>query len=149
MYDYVLIGLFMLALLYHRATHNSTFNIVQNMVHFDGKILFSLKFRSMEYETKRNTKMENMTNEQKHQQILKEVKATFILIAIVAAWHIGFGFLLEDVDILILGMPLWFFVSTIGAFAISAIGVIFLVKKIFKDFDLGDEMDEEGGDLVD
>ncbi len=93
--------------------------------------------------------MENMTNEQKHQQILKEVKATFILIAIVAAWHIGFAFLLEDIDMLILGMPLWFFVSTIGAFVISVVGVVFLVKKIFKDFDLGDEMDEEGGDLND
>lgn len=92
--------------------------------------------------------MEQMTNEQKHKQILKEVKATFILIAIVAAWHIGFGFLLEDIDMLVLGMPLWFFVSTIGAFVISVIGVIFLVKKIFKNFDLGDEF-EEGGDLVD
>lgn len=98
-------------------------------------------------------KMENMNNEQKHQQILREVKATFILIAIVAAWHIGFGFLLEDIHMLILGMPLWFFVSTIGAFVISAAGVIFLVKKIFKNFDLGDEVDEindvEGGDCDD
>lgn len=97
--------------------------------------------------------MENMNNEQKHQQILREVKATFILIAIVAAWHIGFGFLLEDIHMLILGMPLWFFVSTIGAFVISAAGVIFLVKKIFKNFDLGDEVDEindvEGGDCDD
>lgn len=97
--------------------------------------------------------MDNMNNEQKHQQILREVKATFILIAIVAAWHIGFGFLLEDIHILVLGMPLWFFVSTIGAFVISAAGVIFLVKKIFKNFDLGDEVDEindvEGGDCND
>ena len=106
--------------------------------------------------------MEHMTNAEKHQQILKEVKATFVLIAIVAAWHIGFGFLLEDIDMLILGMPLWFFVSTIGAFAISVIGVIVLIKKVFKNFDLGDEVDEisaeptpqaeptkEGGDLND
>lgn len=92
--------------------------------------------------------MEQMTNEQKHKQILKEVKATFILIAIVAAWHIGFGFLLEDIDMLVLGMPLWFFVSTIGAFVISVAGVVFLLAKIFKDFDLGDET-EEGGDLND
>ena len=92
--------------------------------------------------------MEQMTNEQKHKQILKEVKATFILIAIVAAWHIGFGFLLEDIDILVLGMPLWFFVSTISAFVISVVGVVFLLKKIFKDFDLGDE-NEEGGEFND
>lgn len=99
--------------------------------------------------------MEYMTNEQKHKQILKEVKATFILISIVAAWHIGFGFLLEDIDMLVLGMPLWFFVSTIGAFVISVIGVVFLLKKVFKNFDLGDEANsdvvavQEGGELND
>jgi len=90
--------------------------------------------------------MEFMNNEQKHKQILKEVKATFVLIAIVAAWHIGFAFLLEDIDILVCGMPLWFFVSTIGAFVISVAGVAFLLKKVFKNFELGDEAaDEEGG----
>jgi uncharacterized membrane protein YhdT len=86
--------------------------------------------------------MELMTSEQKHKQILKEVKATFILIAIVAAWHIGFAFILEDIDFLICGMPLWFFVSTIGAFVISVIGVILLLKKVFKNFDLGNELEE-------
>jgi hypothetical protein len=40
---------------------------------------------------------------------------------------------------LVLGMPLWFFVSTIGAFVISVIGVAVLLWKVFKDFDLGDE----------
>ena len=91
--------------------------------------------------------MEFMTNEQKHKQILNEVKATFILIVIVAAWHIGFAFLLEDIDMLVCGMPLWFFVSTIGAFAISVAGVAFLLRRIFKNFDLGDEADDsEGGE---
>lgn len=86
--------------------------------------------------------MKKLTEEEKHKQILKEVKATLILIAVVAIWHIGFAFLLDGVDVLILGMPLWFFVSTIGAFAISVIGVILLLKFVFKDFDLG----EEGGE---
>ena len=88
--------------------------------------------------------MKFMSNEEKHMQILKEVKATFILIAIVAAWHIGFAFLLEDIKMMVCGMPLWFFVSTIGAFVISVIGVVILLKKVFKDFDLGDEAEEEG-----
>ena len=91
--------------------------------------------------------MEYMTNEQKHKQILKEVKATFILIAIVAAWHIGFAFLLEDIDLLICGMPLWFFVSTIGAFVLSVVGVMLLLKFVFVNFDLGDEV--EGGETYD
>ena len=94
--------------------------------------------------------MKFMTNEEKHMQILKEVKATFLLIAIVAAWHIGFAFLLEDIDMLVLGMPLWFFVSTIGAFVISVAGVAVLLWKVFKDFDLGEETVEgEFGDVND
>lgn len=94
--------------------------------------------------------MKFMTNEEKHMQILKEVKATFVLIAIVAAWHIGFAFLLEDIDMLVLGMPLWFFVSTIGAFVISVAGVTVLLRKVFKDFDLGEETVEgEFGDRND
>lgn len=85
-----------------------------------------------------------MNQQEKHQQILKEVKATFLLITIVATWHIFFAFALEDVDLLICGMPLWFFVSTIGAFILSVAGVAFLLKKVFKNFDLGNE--EEGGE---
>ncbi len=87
--------------------------------------------------------MNKFTDEEKHQQILKEVKATMILIAIVAAWHIGFGFALDGIDIMVLGMPLWFFVSTIGAFVISVVGVIVLLKTVFKDFELGEDADEE------
>ncbi len=87
--------------------------------------------------------MNKFTEEEKHQQILKEVKATIILIAIVAAWHIGFGFALDGIDIIVLGMPLWFFVSTIGAFVISVVGVIILLKTVFKDFDLGEDADEK------
>ncbi len=87
-------------------------------------------------------KYEIKTDEEKHRQIIKEVKATFILIAIVAAWHIGFAFGLNGIDVLVLGMPLWFFVSTIGAFVISVVGVIILLKFVFKDFDLGGEEDE-------
>ena len=86
--------------------------------------------------------MKQLTEEEKHKQILKEIKATLILIAVVAIWHIGFAFLLDGIDVLILGMPLWFFVSTIGAFVISVIGVIVLLKFVFEDFDLG----EEGGE---
>lgn len=84
-----------------------------------------------------------LTEEEKHKQMLKEIKATFVLILIVAAWHIGFGFGLNGIDIMILGMPLWFFVSTIGAFVISVVGVIILLKFVFVNFELGDEMDEE------
>ena len=94
--------------------------------------------------------MHFLTDEEKHKQILKEVKWTFLLILIVAAWHIGFAFALDGIDKMVLGMPLWFFVSTIGAFAVSVIGVVLLLKFVFINFDLGDEAEEaEGGETYD
>ena len=87
--------------------------------------------------------MKFLSEEEKHAQIMKEMKATLILIAIVAVWHVGFAFLLIGIDKLVFGMPLWFFVSTIGAFAISVVGVVILLKKVFVNFDLGEQVDEE------
>ena len=87
--------------------------------------------------------MKKMTDKQKHQQIVKEMKATLILFCFVAIWHVGTAFALNGIDFLIIGMPLWFFVSTVGAFVISVIGVIILLKFVFVNFDLGDEFSEE------
>ena len=87
--------------------------------------------------------MNFLTDEEKHKQMLKEIKWTFLLILLVAAWHIGFAFALDGIDVMILGMPLWFFVSTIGAFVISVIGVMLLLKFVFVNFDLGDESSDE------
>lgn len=87
-----------------------------------------------------------MTEQQKHTQILKEIKWTLILFVIVAIWHIGFAFGLNGIDVVILGMPLWFLVSTIGAFVIAVVGVVVLLKWVYKDFDLGTETTEEGGE---
>ncbi len=94
--------------------------------------------------------MKFLTDEEKHKQMLKEIKWTFLLILLVAAWHIGFAFALDGIDVMVLGMPLWFFVSTIGAFAISVVGVVLLLKFVFVNFDLGEEAgDEEGGESCD
>ena len=87
--------------------------------------------------------MKKMSDQEKHRQIMREIKATLILFLIVAVWHVGFGFGLNGIDIMVLGMPLWFFVSTIGAFVIAVVGVALLLKFVFKDFDLGDEATEE------
>lgn len=87
--------------------------------------------------------MEKLNDKEIHEQLMKEIKATFILIAIVAVWHVGFAFLLDGIDIFVFGMPLWFFVSTIGAFVISVAGVCILLKKVFVNFELGEETQEE------
>lgn len=87
--------------------------------------------------------MKKLNDNEIHEQLMKEIKATFILIAIVAVWHVGFAFLLDGIDVMVLGMPLWFFVSTIGAFVISVVGVAILLKKVFVNFELGEEVQEE------
>ncbi len=93
--------------------------------------------------------MKKLNDNEIHEQLMREIKATFILIAIVAVWHVGFAFLLDGIDVLVFGMPLWFFVSTIGAFVISVAGVIVLLKKVFVNFELDEEADEEkGGDVA-
>lgn len=93
--------------------------------------------------------MKKLNDNEIHEQLMREIKATFILIAIVAVWHIGFAFLLDGIDVLVFGMPLWFFVSTIGAFVISVAGVFVLLKKVFVNFELDEEADEErGGDVA-
>lgn len=43
-----------------------------------------------------------------------------------------------------LGMPAWFSVSTLGTIVLSLLGVWYLLKKVFIDFEYEDE--EEGGE---
>ena len=86
-----------------------------------------------------------MTPEQKEKQIRKEARATFILFLICFLWNVGFAYGLSGTDARLLGLPLWWLVSTPGMFVIAVIGVVFLLKKVFVNFDLEDT--EEGGGI--
>ncbi|MBQ8590618.1 MAG: YhdT family protein [Firmicutes bacterium] len=86
--------------------------------------------------------MKHMTQEEKHRQIRREAKATFILFFLCFAWHVGFGYALNGVDIRIWNLPLWWIVSTPGVFLVAVIGVIYLLTKVFVNFDLEPEVDE-------
>lgn len=85
-----------------------------------------------------------LTDAQKHEQIMKEVKATLLLTLICAAWHIITAFVLNGTGMMFLGMPAWFSVSVLGTILIAIGGVVFLVKKVFVDFDYDEE---EAGDV--
>ena len=87
--------------------------------------------------------MKKLSDKEKHEQILREVKATLLLFLLVAVWHIGTGFLLNGNGAFLLGMPAWFVVSTFGAGIIAIVGVIYLTKKVFIDFEYDDEAEEE------
>ncbi len=84
-----------------------------------------------------------LSKEQQERQIRKEAKATVILFAICCIWHVACAYGLTGCGIRIMGLPLWWILSTLGVFVIGVVGVIVLVKKVFVDFDLDD--DSEGG----
>lgn len=83
-----------------------------------------------------------MKKEEKETQIRKEARATLILFAICFVWNVGFAYGLSGSGLRLFGLPLWWLISTPGMFLIAIIGVVVLVKKVFKDFSLDDS---EGG----
>lgn len=86
--------------------------------------------------------MEKFSKGEKHAQCVKEIKATLIAVGICCFYHIGTAFFLNGKGFYFLGMPAWFSVSVFGTIILSITSVIFLVKKVFKDF----EYDEEQGE---
>jgi len=85
-----------------------------------------------------------MNREQKEKQISKEAGVTLILFAACFVWNVGFAYGLSGTGIRVFGLPLWWLVSTPGMFILALAGVVFLLKKVFRDFSLTDE--EGGGD---
>lgn len=84
-----------------------------------------------------------MTREEKDKQIRKEAFATLILFLICFIWNVAFAYGLSGTGIRLFGLPLWWLVSTPGMFLVAVIGVVYLLKKVFVNFDLEDG--KEGG----
>lgn len=86
--------------------------------------------------------MKNLTKQEKHEQCIREIRGTLVVVAICCAWHILSAFLLNGSGLYFLGMPAWFSVSTLGTIVLSLLGVWYLLKHVFIDFEYDDE--EEG-----
>jgi len=86
--------------------------------------------------------MKKLSREELDKQIKREIKGTLLLTAIVAAWHIIFGFALNGNGKQMFHMPQWFVVSVFGSGIIAIIGIIILTKKVFVDFDYDEEAAE-------
>lgn len=87
------------------------------------------------------------SHEEKERQIKREARATLILFAICLIWHIGFAYGLSGrYDIHVAGLPLWWILSTPGVFVVGVIGLIYLLKKVFVNFELDDSSMTGGED---
>ncbi len=87
--------------------------------------------------------MKKLTKQEKHEQCIREIRGTLIVVAICCIWHIASAFLLNGTGLYFLGMPAWFSVSTSGTIVLSLLGVWYLLKYVFIDFEYDDEEREE------
>lgn len=72
--------------------------------------------------------MKKLTRQEKHEQCMREIRGTLIVVLICCAWHIASAFLLNGTGLYFLGMPAWFSVSTFGTIILSLIGVWYLLN---------------------
>ena len=83
-----------------------------------------------------------MTPEERNRQIRKEALATFLLFLICLAWNVGFAYGLSGCPITVFHLPLWWVLSTPGVFVVAVAGVVFLLKKVFVNFEFEEEEEE-------
>jgi len=88
--------------------------------------------------------MQKMSYKEKFIQMNKEAKATWIVAAIIIVyWFVsGFGVYAIAPEATIFYMPAWFVLSCFGSWILSIALVVYLAKKVFKDFDLDDDEEE-------
>ena len=64
----------------------------------------------------------------------KEIKATLLVVFICFLWHVLTAFLLNGTGWTVFHMPAWFVVSVLGTVVLAVIGVFWLLKFVFVDF---------------
>jgi uncharacterized membrane protein YhdT len=87
--------------------------------------------------------MIKLNKEQQHDQCMREIKGTLIVVSACCLWHISTAFILNGTGLFFLGMPAWFSVSVFGTIVIALVGVRVLLKKVFIDFEYDAESDED------
>lgn len=84
-----------------------------------------------------------MKRKEKFEQIVREAKAVlWALLAIIVFWIVA-GLGISRLDITVFHTPLWVITGCIGTWIFSIIVVVFLMKRIFKDFDLEEDVEDE------
>lgn len=87
--------------------------------------------------------MKKLSKQEKHEQCIREIKGTLLVVALCCLWHVLTAFLLNGTGLYFLGMPAWFSVSVFGTIVLALVGVWYLLKFVFVDFEYDDEEEEE------
>ena len=74
---------------------------------------------------------------------MKEIKGTLLVTVLCCIWHVTTAFALNGSGKRFLGMPAWFSVSVFGTIIIALLGVWWLMKKVFIDFEYDDECPQQ------
>ena len=84
-----------------------------------------------------------MSLKEKYRQIKKEAAVCVIgLIVLIIFWIVA-GFGVSRLDITVYHTPLWAITGCIGTWLFSVVMVVWMIKKVFKDFSLEDEDEKD------
>lgn len=84
-----------------------------------------------------------MSLKEKYRQIKKEAAVCVIgLIVLIIFWIVA-GFGVSRLDITVYHTPLWAITGCIGTWLFSVVMVVWMIKKVLKDFSLEDEDEKE------
>lgn len=89
-----------------------------------------------------------LTEKERNRQIKKEALISIgLYIAFFIWWYFtGYGIAEKGTPqtyTYVMGLPMWFFLSCIVGYVLFVIASIFVVKVFFKNFDLGEEEEEQ------
>jgi uncharacterized membrane protein YhdT len=80
-----------------------------------------------------------MEKKEKEKQIRKEAKATlWAVAAIVVFWFLS-GLGVSRIHVTVFHTPLWVITGCLGTWIFAIILTVFLIKKVYRNFDLDDE----------
>lgn len=89
-----------------------------------------------------------LTEKEKNRQMKKEALISVVLyVGFFIWWYFtGYGIAEKgtpETYTYVFGLPMWFFLSCIVGYVLFCIASIVIVRKFFKDFDLGEEEKEQ------
>jgi len=92
--------------------------------------------------------MVKLTEKERNRQIRKEAIASAVMYVIFFLWWYFTGYGIAEASkpseyTYVLGLPLWFFLSSIVGYIWFCVATVFLVKFYFKHFSLDEISDEE------